>query len=64
MGIPPSGYVCGAFALTDTERGVHKAPANVVLVDSEKRIRGYYSIGSREEVDRLILELQILLSKY
>jgi phage tail sheath protein FI len=31
LGIPPSGHVCGAFARTDTERGVHKAPANVVV---------------------------------
>lgn len=29
--IPPSGHVCGAFALTDNTRGVHKAPANVVV---------------------------------
>lgn len=29
--IPPSGHVCGAFARTDRERGVHKAPANVVV---------------------------------
>ena len=29
--VPPSGHVCGAFARTDTERGVHKAPANVVV---------------------------------
>ncbi|ARE41832.1 Phage tail sheath protein FI [Rhodovulum sp. P5] len=29
--IPPSGHVCGAFARTDNERGVHKAPANVVV---------------------------------
>lgn len=29
--VPPSGHICGAFALTDTERGVHKAPANVVV---------------------------------
>lgn len=31
LNIPPSGHICGAFALTDTERGVHKAPANVVV---------------------------------
>jgi phage tail sheath protein FI len=31
LGIPPSGHVCGAFARTDIERGVHKAPANVVV---------------------------------
>ena len=29
--IPPSGAVCGAYARTDNERGVHKAPANVVV---------------------------------
>ena len=29
--VPPSGHVCGAFARTDNERGVHKAPANVVV---------------------------------
>jgi hypothetical protein len=26
--IPPSGHVAGIYARTDTERGVHKAPAN------------------------------------
>jgi len=40
------------------------APRNVVLVDGEKKIRGYYAIGSREEADRLILEIEILLKKY
>ena len=28
INIPPSGYVCGIYAKTDVERGVHKAPAN------------------------------------
>ncbi|WP_033327261.1 phage tail sheath family protein [Streptomyces yerevanensis] len=28
---PPSGHVIGVYAQTDLERGVHKAPANVVL---------------------------------
>jgi hypothetical protein len=40
------------------------APRNVVLVDNKKRIRGYYAIGSREETDRLIVEMEILLKKY
>jgi phage tail sheath protein FI len=31
LAVPPSGAVCGAYALTDNERGVHKAPANVVV---------------------------------
>lgn len=29
--IPPSGHVTGIYARTDTERGVHKAPANEVI---------------------------------
>jgi phage tail sheath protein FI len=28
INMPPSGYVCGIYARTDVERGVHKAPAN------------------------------------
>jgi hypothetical protein len=28
---PPSGHVCGIYARSDTERGVHKAPANEVV---------------------------------
>jgi len=30
--VPPSGHVAGLFARVDTERGVHKAPANEVLM--------------------------------
>jgi hypothetical protein len=40
-----------------------KAPNELVLIDSEKRIRGYYE-NTREEIDRLILELKIVLKKY
>lgn len=29
--IPPSGHIAGIYAKTDIERGVHKAPANVVV---------------------------------
>jgi phage tail sheath protein FI len=29
--LPPSGFVCGIYARTDIERGVHKAPANEVV---------------------------------
>ncbi len=29
--LPPSGHVLGLYAKTDVERGVHKAPANVVV---------------------------------
>ncbi len=41
-----------------------KRPWSAVLIDSEKRIRGYYAPNSREEVDRLIVEMKILLKKY
>ncbi len=30
--VPPSGHVCGIFARVDTDRGVHKAPANEVVM--------------------------------
>lgn len=30
---PPSGFVCGAIARNDTERGPHKAPGNLPLLD-------------------------------
>jgi phage tail sheath protein FI len=29
--IPPSGHMAGIYARTDSERGVHKAPANVTI---------------------------------
>ena len=29
--VPPSGHIAGIYARVDTERGVHKAPANVVI---------------------------------
>ncbi|MFK0252412.1 phage tail sheath family protein [Streptomyces sp. NPDC090445] len=32
LDVPPSGYVAGIYARSDTERGVHKAPANEVLL--------------------------------
>jgi uncharacterized protein len=29
--MPPSGYMCGVYARSDGERGVHKAPANEIV---------------------------------
>jgi hypothetical protein len=31
ISLPPSGFVCGIYARTDIERGVHKAPANEIV---------------------------------
>ncbi len=39
-------------------------PWNAVLIDNQKRIRGYYKIGHRDDMDRLEVELKILLKKY
>ncbi len=47
--VPPCGHLAGVFARTDMSRGVHKAPANVVL-------RGALSLSSqvsRTELQRL-----------
>ncbi|MBI1770756.1 MAG: hypothetical protein HY015_07250 [Bacteroidetes bacterium] len=41
-----------------------KEPYNAVLIDDQRRIRGYYKLGNREEMDRLEVELKILLKKY
>lgn len=39
-------------------------PWTAVLLDESNRIRGYYSPQTREETDRLMVELKILLKKY
>ena len=48
-----------------TEGGVvdYSHSDKVVLVDSQRRIRGYYSGTDREDVDRLITEMKILLEE-
>jgi hypothetical protein len=39
-------------------------PSQSVLVDGQRRIRGYYDLRKRDEMDRLRVELKILLEKY
>lgn len=39
-------------------------PFNVVLVDSNGVIRGQYNSRERDEIDRLITEIAILIEKY
>jgi hypothetical protein len=41
-----------------------KDPYDIVLIDDQKRIRGYYAGNNREEIDRLLIELSIILKKY
>jgi hypothetical protein len=56
--VPDSIQTSAGCALT-----LHSA-INLVVLDKEKRIRGQYDAADREEADRLILELSILLKKY
>lgn len=41
-----------------------REPWSVVLVDDQNQIRGYYDGSRRDEMDRLDLELNIILKKY
>lgn len=41
-----------------------KEPFDVVLVDKRGRIRGQYNSASRDEIDRLITEVAIILKLY
>lgn len=41
-----------------------REPWSVVLLDDKNKIRGYYDGSRRDEMDRLDLELSILLKKY
>jgi hypothetical protein len=49
VSVPPSGHLAGIYARTDTERGVHKAPANVTI----RGALGVTQILSRAEQDVL-----------
>jgi hypothetical protein len=40
------------------------ASEDMVAIDKNGKIRGYYTSTDREEVDRLLLEIEILLKKY
>jgi phage tail sheath protein FI len=46
---PPSGHMAGIYARTDAERGVHKAPANVIV----RGALGLTQLVSRAEQDVL-----------
>lgn len=53
--VPPSGYMAGIYARSDTERGVHKAPANEVVrdvIELERKItRGEQEILNPDGID-------------
>jgi hypothetical protein len=39
-------------------------PNDLILVDHRGRIRGYYQLSNREEFDRLLMEINIILKQY
>jgi hypothetical protein len=39
-------------------------PASLAMVDGTGAIRGLYNLGDREDVDRLIVEMKIMLVRY
>ncbi len=39
VNVPPSGHVAGVYARTDVSRGVHKAPANEVVMGAGNLVR-------------------------
>lgn len=49
-------------AVQDTTRDMYFIhSSSLILVDSQRRIRGYYDVNQKKEVDRLIDELKLLL---
>lgn len=48
---------------TDESPGSSTEYDKMILLDNQKRIRGSYSVYDFEEIDRLILEVKILLKK-
>lgn len=52
--------------LPDFEKCVLLKPENadLVLIDSKKRIRGYYEAADLDELDRMVVEVRILIDRY
>src|SRR5690606_41024568 len=49
-------------AVRDTTREAHFIhSSSLILIDSKRRIRGYYDVNRNKEVDRLIDEVKLLL---
>lgn len=55
------GYLVDAIQDTDEEsfRFIHSS--SLILIDSQRRIRGYYDVNHKKEVDRLIDEIKLLI---
>jgi phage tail sheath protein FI len=58
--VPPSGHVAGVYARVDTERGVHKAPANEVVrgaIDVRYRLSRAHQAGMNPQGVNAIRDL-------
>ncbi|MCP4157232.1 MAG: phage tail sheath family protein [bacterium] len=55
INMPPSGHVCGVYARTDIERGVHKAPANEKIngIFGLEKLNGKFRIVNKGSQDIL-----------
>jgi hypothetical protein len=53
-----------AWALWQDCVFIIRKPWTAVLVDTHGQIRGYYAPSTREETDRLLVEIRILLKQY
>ena len=58
--IARNGFLVDAVQDTTREAAFIHSSA-LILVDSQRRIRGYYDVNHKKEVDRLIDELKLLL---
>lgn len=57
--IAREGYLVDAYQDTSREATfIHSS--SLILLDSQRRIRGYYDVNHRKEVDRLIDEIKLL----
>ena len=56
---PPSGHICGLFARVDGERGVHKAPANEILMGITGLSQNINSLEQGQYNDRGINVIRI-----
>ncbi|MBX2916549.1 MAG: hypothetical protein KF856_14865 [Cyclobacteriaceae bacterium] len=53
-----------AWALWQDCVFIMRKPWIAVLIDTQGQIRGYYAPSTREEADRLLVEMRILLKQY
>jgi hypothetical protein len=66
-------FSSGGFAFVEVPESMRSSaacalilqpPSDLVVVDEKLLIRGQYDMNNRKEVDRLIVELKILLKQY